>query len=42
VMAPLLNGEHGGLLLDITLPDGKKLEPGVPAIGTFKRTPDSE
>ena len=42
VMAPLLNGEHGGLLLDITLPDGKKLEPGVPAIGTFKRTPEPE
>ncbi len=42
VMAPLLNGERGGLLLDITLPDGRKLEPGVPAIGTFKRTPEAE
>ena len=42
VMAPLLNGEPGGLLLEVTLPDGKTLEPGVPAVGTFKRTPDGE
>ena len=42
VMAPLLNGEHGGLLLEVTLADGKTLEPGVPAIGTFKRTPEAE
>ena len=42
VIAPLLNGEAGGLLLEITLPDGKKLEPGVPAAGTFKRTPEAE
>jgi len=42
VMAPLVNGEAGGLLLEITLPDGKKLEPGVPAAGTFKRTPEAE
>ena len=38
-MAPLLNGEPSGLMLDVTLPDGKKLEPGVPAVQTFKRTP---
>ena len=37
-MAPLLNGEPSGLMLDVTLPDGKKLEPGVPAVQTFKRT----
>jgi Family of unknown function (DUF6152) len=42
VMAPLVNGESGGLLLEITLPDGRKLEPGVPAAGTFKRTPEAQ
>ena len=42
VMAPLINGQNGGLLLEVTLPDGKTLEPGVPAVGTFKRTPESE
>lgn len=41
-VAPLLSGQPGGLGLDITLPDGRKLEPGVPAVGTFKRTPDTE
>ena len=41
-MAPLLNGEPSGLMLDVTLPDGKKLEPGVPAVQTFKRTPPEE
>lgn len=42
VVAPLTNGEPGGLLLEITLPDGKTLEPGVPAANTFKRTPEQE
>jgi hypothetical protein len=42
VVAPLVNGENGGLLLEITMPDGRKLEPGVPAAGTFKRTPEAE
>jgi hypothetical protein len=42
VMAPLLNGERGGLLLEVTLPDGKTLQPGVPALATFKRTPEPE
>jgi Family of unknown function (DUF6152) len=41
-VSPLLNGESGGLLLDVTLPDGRKLEPGVPAVNTFKRTPPEE
>jgi len=41
-VAPLLNGDPAGLLLDVTLPDGKKLEPGVPAANTFKRTPPEE
>jgi hypothetical protein len=40
VVAPLVNGDPGGLLLEITLPDGKVLEPGVPAANTFKRTPE--
>jgi hypothetical protein len=41
-VSPLLNGEPAGLLLDVTLPDGRKLEPGVPAVNTFKRTPPEE
>ncbi len=40
-VAPLLNGDPGGLMLDVTLPDGTRLEPGVPAIQTFKRTPET-
>ena len=39
-VAPLLSGQPGGLLLDVVLPDGRKLEPGVPGITTFKRTPE--
>ena len=39
-VSPLLTGEAGGLMLDVTLPDGKKMEPGVPAVNTFKRTPE--
>jgi Family of unknown function (DUF6152) len=39
-VAPLLSGQPGGLLLDVVLPDGRKLEPGVPGINTFKRTPE--
>jgi hypothetical protein len=42
VMAPLVNGEAGGLLLEITMADGRKLEPGVPAANTFKRTPEGQ
>jgi hypothetical protein len=42
VMAPLVNGGHGGLLLEITLADGRTLQLPVPAAGTFKRTPESE
>jgi Family of unknown function (DUF6152) len=41
-VSPLLNGEPAGLLLDVTLPDGRKLEPGVPAVNTFKRTPPED
>jgi hypothetical protein len=39
VVAPLLNGDAGGLLLELKVPDGRTLVPPVPAIGTFKRTP---
>jgi len=39
IVAPLVNGEPGGLLLEIKVPDGRTLVPPVPAIGTFKRTP---
>jgi hypothetical protein len=42
VVAPLTNGDPGGLLLELTLPDGKTLEPGVPAVNSYKRTPDSQ
>jgi len=40
VVAPLTNGDPGGLLLEITLPDGKVLEPGVPGAASYKRTPE--
>jgi hypothetical protein len=39
IVAPLLNGEHGGLLLELKVPDGRTLVPPVPGITTFKRTP---
>jgi hypothetical protein len=42
IVAPLLSGEPGGLLLEITLADGTVLTPPVPAIGSFKRTPEKE
>src|SRR3954466_8653564 len=41
-ISPLLKGDPGALLLDVTRPDGRKLEPGVPAVQTFKRTPPEE
>jgi len=42
IVAPLINGEPAGLLLELTLPDGKVLEPGVPGANTYKRTPEQE
>jgi hypothetical protein len=42
VVAPLLSGQPGGLLLDVTLSDGRKLESPVPGANTFKRTPETE
>jgi hypothetical protein len=41
VAAPLLNGEPGGLLLEVTLANGEKKELPVPAANTFKRTPEN-
>ena len=38
IVAPLLNGQHGGLLLELKMSDGRILVPPVPAINTFKRT----
>jgi hypothetical protein len=34
-----LNGDPGGLLLELKVPDGRTLVPPVPAINTFKRSP---
>jgi hypothetical protein len=42
VTAPLLSGQPGGLLLEITLANGERKELPVPAINTFKRTPEQE
>jgi hypothetical protein len=39
IVAPLLNGDKGGLLLELNVPDGRTLVPPVPAINTFQRTP---
>ena len=39
IVAPLLNGDSGGLLLELAVPDGRTLVPPVPAIESFKRTP---
>lgn len=42
VMAPLLSGQPAGLLLEVTLANGKKMELPIPAIGTYKRTAEPE
>ena len=42
IVAPLLSGEPGGLLLEVTLSNGKTLISPVPAANTFKRTPEKE
>jgi len=38
VMAPLVDGRAGGLLLEVTLPDGRHMLPGVPNVERYKRT----
>ena len=42
IAAPLLSGEPGGLLLEVTLGDGRKLLSPVPGAGTFTRTPEQQ
>jgi len=39
IAAPTLNGDSTGLLLEVTLANGEKVEMPVPAGYTFKRTP---
>src|SRR5687768_10387862 len=38
VVAPLRDGRPGGLVLEVTLPDGRKMLPGVPNAQNYKRT----
>lgn len=38
ITAPLLDGEPGGLLLELTTADGRKLVPPVPDIGSYRRS----
>ena len=38
VLAPLRDGRPGGLLLEVTLPSGKHMLPGVPNAQNYKRT----
>jgi hypothetical protein len=38
VVAPLRDGRAGGLLLEVTLPSGKHMLPGVPNAQNYKRT----
>jgi len=40
IAAPLLTGQPGGLLLEITLANGEKKELPIPAAGSFKRPAD--
>ena len=39
IAAPLRDGQPGGLLLELTLPDGRKILPGVPNAQNYRRTP---
>lgn len=41
IVAPLMNGQQGGLLLELKMADGRTLVPPVPAINTFKRTDEN-
>ena len=38
VVAPLRDGQAGGLVLEVTLPSGKVMLPGVPNAQNYKRT----
>jgi hypothetical protein len=37
-VAPLRDGQAGGLVLEVILPDGKHMLPGVPNADRYKRT----
>ena len=37
-VAPLRDGRPGGLVLEVTLPDGRKMLPGVPNAQNYRRT----
>lgn len=39
VVAPLRDGRAGGLLLEVTLPNGRTMLPGVPNASRYRRTP---
>ena len=39
IVSPLRDGQPGGLLLELDMPDGRKLDPGVPNAQIYKRTP---
>ncbi|MEO6386772.1 MAG: DUF6152 family protein [Croceibacterium sp.] len=39
IMSPLRDGQPGGLLLEVTLPNGRVMLPGVPNAARYKRTP---
>ena len=39
IAAPLRDGRAGGLLLELTLPDGRKMLPGAPNAQNYRRTP---
>lgn len=39
VVAPLRDGRAGGLLLEVTLPSGRTMLPGVPNPSRYRRTP---
>jgi hypothetical protein len=38
IIAPLRDGKAGGLLLEVVLPSGKHMLPGVPNVERYKRT----
>ena len=38
IVAPLMTGDKGGLLLELRMQDGRKLVPPVPAADSFKRS----
>lgn len=39
IAAPLRDGRPGGLVLEVTLPNGRKMLPGVPNAQNYRRTP---